>query len=110
MILAACADPGSHVPSAVPGATLLTHRGSENGAYPAALGQGRLVIRDGCVAMRSGGGGATSFILWAPGFGLRERDGRTEVIDPEGNLVAAIGDPITLGGGYFDLGCRGPGR
>jgi hypothetical protein len=101
--LAPCADSGPHAPTAIDGVTLLTHMGSEDGAYPSALGEGQLVIRDGCVGMRPEAGGSAVFILWAPGFGLRQGDGRTEVLDPDGDLVAAIGDPITLGGGLMGL-------
>jgi hypothetical protein len=53
--------------------------------------------------MRAEGGGPATFILWDAGFGLRERDGLTEVVDPDGDLVAAIGDPIVLGGGLVGL-------
>ncbi len=86
----------------VDGVTLLTHRGSEDGAYPAGLGIGTLTIRDGCIALR-GESGPPVFVLWAPGFDLRTREERIEVIDPDGELVAGVGDPITLGGGFTDL-------
>jgi hypothetical protein len=101
--LTTCADSGPHAPTAIDGVTLLTHKGSDDGAYPSGLGKGQLVVRDGCVGMRPKAGGSVVFILWAPGFGIRRRDGRNEVVDPEGNLVAAIGDPITLGGGLIGL-------
>jgi hypothetical protein len=103
--LATCADSGPHAPTAIDGVILLSHMvgSEEDDAYPSALGEGQLVVRDGCVGMRPEAGGSAVFILWAPGFGRRRRDGRNEVLDPDGNLVAAIGDPITLGGGLIDL-------
>src|SRR5688500_5857181 len=103
LLAGGCADPASNVTTQVGNLTLLTHAESEDGAYMASLGQGRLVDRDGCLAMRGVGGGPATFILWADGFGLREREGRTEVVDPDGNLVSAIGGPIALGGGLVSL-------
>ncbi len=93
---------GGGGPVVVDGVTLLTHQGSEDGAYPAGLGSGTLTIRAGCVAMRREVG-LPVFILWPPGYDLRTRGDGTEVLDADGNLVAAQGDPITLGGGFGDL-------
>ncbi|MGZ8596091.1 MAG: hypothetical protein ACXWYJ_10570 [Actinomycetota bacterium] len=101
--LPACADPAPDAPTTVGRATLLTHEATGDGAYMSALGGGRLVVRDGCVAMRAEGGGPATFILWDAGYGLREREGVVEVVDPDGDLVAAIGSPIMLGGGFVDL-------
>ncbi len=102
-LLPACADPASDAPTTVGSVTLLTHEATGDGAYMSALGGGRLVLRDGCVAMRAEGGGPATFILWDAGYGLREREGVVEVVDPDGDLVAAIGSPIMLGGGFVDL-------
>ncbi len=103
LLLPACADRASDAPTTVGGATLLTHEATGDGASMSALGGGRLVVRDGCVAMRAEGGGPATFILWDAGYGLREREGVVEVVDPDGDLVAAIGSPIMLGGGFVDL-------
>jgi hypothetical protein len=103
LLAGGCAEGASDATTRVGGLTLLTHAESEDGAYPSALAEGRLVNRDGCLAMRGEGGGPGIFILWAEGFGLREREGRTEVVDPDGNLVSSVGGPITLGGGLLGL-------
>ena len=86
----------------VDGITMLTHLGSDDDAYPAALGAGKLTVRHGCIAM-DGSRGPAVFILWPPGYGLRTRGETVEVTDADGDLVAAPGDPITLGGGFGDL-------
>ena len=86
----------------VDGITPLTHLGSDDDAYPAALGAGKLTVRHGCIAM-DGSRGPAVFILWPPGYGLRTRGETVEVTDADGDLVAAPGDPITLGGGFGDL-------
>ena len=104
MTLPACGLGGSGeaAPTTVDGVTLLRHGGSDDDAYPAALGSGTLVVRDGCVAMK-GERGPGVFVLWPPGYDLRTRDARTEVLDTDGDLVGAPGDPITLGGGFGGL-------
>lgn len=78
-------------------------RQSEAGdAYPAALGQGTLVVEEGCLAM-AGSTGAPSFVLWPPSFALQRGDQGIEVIDDSGNLVAGVGEPVQLGGGWMYL-------
>ena len=74
-LLPACADPASDAPTTVGSVTLLTHEATGDGAYMSALGGGRLVLRDGCVAMRAESGGPATFILWDAGYG-RGRSGR----------------------------------
>lgn len=78
-------------------------RASELGnAYPAALGQGTLVVEHGCVAMQ-GGSSPPSFVLWPPNYELQRGRMVMEVVDGEGNLVAGIGEAVQLGGGWMDL-------
>jgi len=78
-------------------------RASELGdMYPAALGQGTLVVENGCVAMRHGSS-PPSFVLWPPNYELQRGEKAIEVVDGEGNLVAGIGEAVQLGGGWMDL-------
>src|SRR5207344_67385 len=56
-------------------------------AYPAAMFSGRLVERSGCVLME---GGAVA--LWPDGYTAETgQDGRTQVLDEKGTLVATVG-------------------
>jgi hypothetical protein len=93
---------GAGAPATIDDVTLLRHGGSPDDAYPAALGRGELVVLHGCLAME-GDVGPPAYILWPPSFDLRRRDGRVEVVDGDGDLVAAPGDPISIGGGWGGL-------
>jgi len=78
-------------------------RASELGdAYPAALGQGTLVVQDGCLAMTSGSG-PPSYVLWPPNYELQRGRAGIEVVDGDGNLVAGVGEAVQLGGGWMYL-------
>jgi hypothetical protein len=97
---AACAETASENGSL---ADVVLIRTSELGdAYPAALGQGTLVVENGCLAMRHGSS-PPSFVLWPPNYELQRGQKGIEVVDGEGNLVAGIGEAVQLGGGWMDL-------
>lgn len=99
--LGACAETTASQNGALDDVVLI--RASELGdAYPAALGQGTLVVEDGCVAMRQGSS-PPSFVLWPPNYELQRGEKAIEVIDGEGNLVAGVGEAVQLGGGWMDL-------
>ncbi|HEU0244707.1 MAG TPA: hypothetical protein VFQ75_12440 [Candidatus Limnocylindrales bacterium] len=68
------------------------------GACPTALMQGRLVEREGTLAVESIPGGAVVQVAWPFGYGVERRDGAltlTRVFLP----VATAGDEVSLGGG-----------
>ncbi|MGH2672534.1 MAG: hypothetical protein ACRDHC_06130 [Actinomycetota bacterium] len=78
-------------------------RASELGnAYPAALGQGKLVVEEGCLAMVDGSQ-PPSFVLWPPNFELQRGRAGIEVVDGDGDLVAGVGEAVQLGGGWMHL-------
>jgi hypothetical protein len=78
-------------------------RASELGdAYPAALGQGALVVENGCLAMQDGSS-PPSFVLWPPNFELQHGRAGIEVVDGDGDLVAGVGEAVQLGGGRMHL-------
>jgi hypothetical protein len=100
--LAACADPprsigGSASPS--PGTDLFFATHPQGPALMAALFQGPLVVRDGCVLM--GAAGDYSLPVWPEGFAAeRDRSGRLIVRDTDGATVAIEGEVFEMGGGY----------
>jgi hypothetical protein len=96
---AGCADPAG--PAVLDGATMITYV-DDSGASMAALGRGTLVVESGCVAMANDWGPPT-FVLWPSTFGLQRGEHGIEVIDGSGNLVAGVGEPVELGGGYVHL-------
>jgi hypothetical protein len=67
--------------------------------YPAALFQGRLVQRSGCI-LGSAGGKAGVILLWPDGYQVGGGpDGRTHVLDENGTTVGTVGEIVSLGGG-----------
>lgn len=84
-------------------ATVLTY--PFTGATMEALGGGRLVVHNGCLAVE---GSPTdrrpTYVLWPDGTALVYRDGELPVlIDTVGTEIARLGEDVTLGGGYVEL-------
>lgn len=73
------------------------------GAGPTGLFEGELVEEDGCIRT-SGEGGAT--VVWPPGYSLQLNDGRLEIHG--GGHVAAMGEPVRLGGGWYETRSQHP--
>ena len=68
-------------------------------AYPAALLVGPLAERSGCLVV--GEKGFNGLLLWPDGYTARSgQNGRTEVLDEKGTVVATVGEKMSLGGGY----------
>jgi hypothetical protein len=65
-----------------------------------ALGGGRLVVHNGCLAV-AGRSPRPIYVLWPDGYSLVYRLQEEPVlIDAVGREVARLGDEVTLGGGY----------
>ena len=78
------------------------------GASMLALGGGRLMIHDGCLAV-AGRSPRPIYVLWPDGYSLVYRQHEEPVlIDPVGREVARLGETIMLGGGYVPLENAGP--
>jgi hypothetical protein len=70
------------------------------GASMLALGGGRLMVHDGCLAV-AGRSPRPIYVLWPDGYSLVYRQHEDPVlIDTVGRDVARLGDDVTLGGGY----------
>jgi len=68
-----------------------------------ALGGGRLVVHNGCLAV-AGRSPRPIYVLWPDGYSLVYRlDERPVLIDPVGREVARLGDEVSLGGGFVEL-------
>ena len=66
-------------------------------AYPAALLTAQLAERSGCLVAGVKHG---SVLLWPDGYTAKTGpDGRTQVLDENGTVVATVGEPLMLGGG-----------
>jgi hypothetical protein len=68
-----------------------------------ALGGGRLVIHDGCLAVADRSP-RPIYVLWPDGYSMVYRDDEVPVlIDAVGREIARLGDEVTLGGGGVPL-------
>jgi hypothetical protein len=73
------------------------------GASMLALGGGKLVVHNGCLAV-AGRSPRPIYVLWPDGYSLVYRQQEVPVlIDPVGREVARLGDEVTLAGGYVPL-------
>jgi hypothetical protein len=74
-----------------------------DGTSMLALGGGRLVVHDGCLAV-AGRSPRPIYVLWPDGYSLVYRlDEEPVLIDPVGRQVARLGDEVQLGGGFVEL-------
>jgi hypothetical protein len=66
--------------------------------WPAALLQGTLLERNGCVVLA--GRSESVLLLWPEGYSTRrDPDGSLVVLDDHGDRVGRMGDEVSLGGG-----------
>lgn len=85
----------------MPSATVLTY--PFTGVAMDALGGGRLVVHNGCLAV-AGRSPRPIYVLWPDGYSLVYRlDERPVLIDAVGREVAGLGDTVQLGGGGVEL-------
>jgi hypothetical protein len=68
----------------------------------AALGGGRLVVHNGCLAVADRSP-RPIYVLWPDGYTMVSRQQVTVLIDAVGREVSRLGDEVTLGGGYVPL-------
>lgn len=54
-------------------------------------------------------GGATTPVMWRPGFSSRQAGSEVEVLDPDGEVVATTGRSYRIAGGYVDHDLPGGG-
>jgi hypothetical protein len=70
-----------------------------------ALGGGRLVLHNGCLAVAASvDDRRPTYVLWPDGYSLVYRQQETPLlIDAVGREIASLGDEVSLGGGYVPL-------
>ena len=60
---------------------------------------GELVLTDGCFRLQRAEPDSGYLLIWPRGFGARLENGRYQVLDDEGYVVAQVGDFLHLSGG-----------
>jgi hypothetical protein len=64
---------------------------------------------DGTAIVDGAMGGATTPVMWRPGFSGRRVGSEVEVLDPDGEVVATTGRSYRIAGGYVDHALPGGG-
>ena len=94
LIVPAC---GADEPTAPPGIFFPTVPIGD--AYPAALIEGVLEERSGCLYVAAHG--ERSLLLWPEGYTAQRTEGDIAIIDNHGKLVGPVGERVSLGGGQM---------
>lgn len=103
------------VPTPVPTDALFPQMSQPVEAQMQALFIGRLILVDGC-PRGEGSGGGSSLLVWPYNYTINRNTTPEEIRDSTGQVVAHIGDYITMGGGelpgyteeMLPKGCAGP--
>jgi hypothetical protein len=72
------------------------------GVGMAALGGGRLMVHNGCLAVADRSP-RPIYVVWPDGYTMVSRQEVSVLIDAVGREVSRLGDEVTLGGGYVPL-------
>lgn len=92
----ACTDDGKDPGDAVdlPTSEWTPGNGGDSAGIPGVLS----LDSEGCVYLDNEG--QQIWAVWPKGFTARDPEGRLELMDPSGDVVAVEGDELFLGGGY----------
>lgn len=86
-------------------------RGSNHNA---ALAQGKLIVRGGCLRLQGIDAPEYSLLIyWPHGYSYRKKSGSIEVLDDVGKFVATVDDYLSMSGGEYkgditEGRCKGP--
>ena len=86
-------------------------RAMENMSYRQADAYGVLTLKDGCLRLEQGQWEGDPVIIWPPNFTPRMNDGVLEIRNAMGQVVAKLGEPLSVGGAPEQMdaaGCSGP--
>ena len=64
-----------------------------------ALIGGTLVLADDCIRVHNDEVGINYLLIWSPDFNLTIENGVINILDGNGEIVAHIGDTVTISGG-----------
>lgn len=68
-------------------------------AFMAALLEGELTAKDGCLRVDLGDGSESHLVIWQPDYFVNDNEGVIEIWDRNGEAVARVGEEIRMGGG-----------
>lgn len=71
--------------------------------FMTALLQGKLIVIEGCLRVCAGNNGDGHLIIWQPDYFLNDHNGKIEILDRDGQVVAVVGETIRIGGGEMPM-------
>lgn len=95
-------DPTVPVATPVNGVYLLRHKPvAPDEPQMAALMSGTLIVEDGCLRVEPDYPGSSPLIIWPAGFEFQVAGDEISILDPDGYVVARVGEPVEMGGGLW---------
>ena len=62
---------------------------------------GKLVLVDNCLRVQSDPSETSYAVIWPHDYALRIEDGEIQILDSTGQVVAQVGNEVSMGGGTF---------
>ena len=98
----------SQLPTATPGLSntiFFPHQKIINGEWAAmeALTRGTLVLDNNCIRLERNNSLANYLLIWPPDFNISNENSTIQIVNGDGNIVAAIGDRVEMSGGEISL-------
>ena len=78
--------------------------------YPNAAAEGRLMLRGRCLLLGIAYPPGEYLVVWPPGFNIQREGDDILVLNGGGNVIAQVGDHVTLGGRSSKKGADYPGE
>ena len=78
--------------------------------YPDAAAEGRLMLRGRCLLLGIAYPPGEYLVVWPPGFNIQREGDDILVLNGGGNVIAQVGDHVTLGGRSSKKGADYPGE
>lgn len=76
---------------------------TRSSTFMQALLQGKLTAKEGCLRVSSSNEEAGILIIWQPDYFLNKNGDNIEILNRDGQVVARVGEEISIGGGEVPL-------
>lgn len=98
--LAGCTPPPAR-DSITPHIVMLNPSAAIN-SWPLAVIEGEIVIEEGCIKVKPGGGGANAVLIFVPSFKLKDLESGWAIVNRHGETWGKIGETRRIGGAIID--------
>ncbi|MDC0723700.1 hypothetical protein [Nannocystis bainbridge] len=96
-------EPAAQPPAEAAAVPVLPELRETSNAFMEALLAGTLIEQSGCLRVSPDGKDPGHLLIWQPGYTPRRAEGRLEIVDSTGKVVARVGEPLRTGGGQASL-------